>query len=106
MHKAPSVARPREIFDSHGWLLGQTSGFRPDPESGILGLELELAPETIEEMNSNVRSVWIPANQVMAVRRDRMTLELSLEELHRYVRTPAMKATGLEGAVTRERLEA
>lgn len=106
MHKAPSVERPREIFDSHGRLLGQTSGFRPDPESGSLGLELELAPETVEDTDSNVRSVWLPANQVMAVRRDRMTLNLSIEELHRYVRTPAMETIDLEDTVAREPLEA
>lgn len=88
MHKAPTVQRPREIFDNRGRLLGRAEGFRPDPGAGNLGLELELSPELVEALDANVRSVWVSEDQVMAVRKDRMTLDLSLEEIRRFVRHP------------------
>lgn len=86
MFKAPAVERPREIHDSHGRLLGHAEGFRPDPSTGSLGLELELAPEVAGSLETDASSVWIRDDQVMAVRKDRMTLDLSLEEIERLVR--------------------
>lgn len=86
MHKAPAVEQPREIFDSHGRPLGRAQGFRPDPSTGSLGLELELSPEIAGSLQTDASSVWIRDDQVMAVRKDRVTLDLSLEEIQRLVR--------------------
>lgn len=88
MHKAPAVQRPREIFDNRGRLLGRAEGFRPDPGTGSLGLELELSPEVVEALDDDVRSIWVSDEHVMAVRKDRVTVDLSLEEVHRFVRRP------------------
>lgn len=89
MHKAPSVRQPREIFDRHGQLLGRSTGFRPDPGSGGLGLEVELTPETRASLNTPLRTVWVPETEVIAVRRDRLLVDLTVEELRRFVREPA-----------------
>lgn len=105
MHEAPTVQRPREIFDSHGRLLGRAEGFRADPGTGTLGLELELSSEVVEALEGQVRSVWVREDQVMAVRRDRMTLDLSREEIARLVRRPSA-VPEIEDRTARDRLEA
>lgn len=105
MHKAPTVERPREIFDSHGRMLGQAHGFRPDPVTGSLGLELELSPDIVQKVGTDVHSVWVREDEVMAMRRDRMTLDLSLEEIRRLVRRPASVAE-LEDPTARDPVEA
>lgn len=88
MHKAPTVQRPRAIFDNHGRHLGRAEGFRPDPGTGSLGLELELSPEIVEALDADVHSIWVSDEHVMAVRKDRMTVDLSLEEVRRFVHQP------------------
>lgn len=102
MHKAPTLRRPREIFDNHGRMLGQADGFRPDPSTGGLGLELDLTPEIVAELGAEVASVWVPDAKVLAVRRDRMMLDLSTSELAQLVHRPKPPAAEPAG----DRLEA
>lgn len=81
MYKAPSIQRPRDVFDYHGRRLGQTDGFRPDPGSGGLGIELELDDEARALLDTDTTRTWLASDEVMAVRRDRMVLDMSLREL-------------------------
>lgn len=81
MYKAPAIQRPRTVYDAHGHHLGQSEGFRPDPGSGGLGIELELAEEARSVLDTQTTRTWLPADDVVRVRRDRMVLDLTVREL-------------------------
>jgi hypothetical protein len=89
-YKAPSVQRPREVFDSHGHPLGRSDGFVPDPESGGLGIELEIGEEARELLDVDLSRAWLSSDKVMAVRKDRMILDLSLRELRHLLRARSL----------------
>lgn len=90
MHQAPSIQRPRDVFDYHGHHMGETSGFRPDPGSGGLGVELELDEEARELLDTRLTRIWLTSDQVQAVRRDRIVLDMSLRELRLRLREQEM----------------
>lgn len=85
-HKAPSIERPRDVYDSHGRPLGSSDGFLPDPGSGGLGIELEIDEEAREVLDTDLRRAWVSADQVIAVRRDRLILNMSARELRMRLR--------------------
>lgn len=89
-YKAPAIERPRDIFDSHGRPIGRTRGFVPDTDSGGLGIELEIDPEARELLDTDLARAWLGLDQVNAVRRDRMILDLSARELRKLLRQRSM----------------
>jgi hypothetical protein len=90
LYKAPAIQRPRDVYDYHGHRLGETNGFHPDPGSGGLGIELEIDDEARELLDTETTRVWLSSDQVMAVRRDRMILDMSLRELRQRLRERRM----------------
>lgn len=90
-HKAPSVQRPREVYDYHGRPLGRSDGFVPDPGSGGLGIELEIDAEARELLDTDTTRAWLSADKVIAVRKDRMVLDVSLRELRLMLRQRSLQ---------------
>lgn len=86
MYKAPSIQRPRDVYDYQGRRLGQTDGFRPDPGTGGLGIELELDEEGRKLLDTDRTHMWLSTDKVMAVRRERVVLDAALRELRLIVR--------------------
>lgn len=85
-YKAPAIERPRDVYDDHGRPLGSTDGFLPDPGSGGLGIELEIDEEARHILDTDLRWAWISADHVIAVRRDRLILNMSARELRMRLR--------------------
>ena len=81
VYKAPTVQRPRDVFDGHGHLLGISDGFRPDATAGGLGLEVEFVEEARSLLDTGRTRVWISADRVDRVRKDRVILDVTLREL-------------------------
>lgn len=90
-HKAPSVQRPREVYDHHGHPLGRSDGFVPDPGTGGLGIELEIDEEARELLDTETTRTWVSADKVIAVRKDRMVLDVSLRELRLLLRERSLQ---------------
>lgn len=90
-YKAPSIQRPREIFDSHGRPIGQTEGFVPDTDGGGLGIELEIDPEAQDVLDTDLTRAWLSSDKIIAVRKDRMVLDLSARELRMLLRERSLE---------------
>lgn len=95
MYKAPSIQMPRQVYDSHGHHLGRSDGFHPDPDSGGLGIELELEEEAQNLLDTDMERAWLPADNVEHVRRDRIILDLTLLELRLLLRGRSLWAEGI-----------
>lgn len=91
MYKAPSIQRPRDVYDSHGRLLGVSDGFRPEPWSGGLGIELQIDPDARGLLDTQTTRAWLSADDVLRVRRDRMVVGLSLRELRLILRERSLR---------------
>lgn len=90
-HKAPAVERPREVYDSHGRPLGRTDGFVPDPGTGGLGIELEIDEEAQEVLDTDLSWAWLSMDDVIAVRRQSLVLDMSARELRMILRARALE---------------
>lgn len=86
MHKHPRTTPARLIRDSHGSFVGLLEGFRPDPITGRLGLDVALLQDAIEAMETRRSSLWMDEGAVFAIRRDEIVLDLSLKEMRRLLR--------------------
>lgn len=90
VYKAPSIQRPRDVYDAHGNRLGRSEGFQPDPGSGGLGIELEIEEAARNLLDTETTRTWLSADQVTRVYRDRMVLALTLRELRLRLREQAL----------------
>lgn len=91
MYKAPSIQRPRDVYDAHGRLLGTSEGFRPEPWSGGLGVEVEIDPRARDLLDTTTTVAWLSADDVLRVHRDRMVIGLSLRELRLILRERSLR---------------
>jgi hypothetical protein len=96
MYKAPSIEQPRRVFDSHGHMLGECDGFRPDPATGGLGIEIEFEDEARSLLDTDLRRAWLSADDVRNVRPDRMILALTLRELRLVLHERSLWAEGTQ----------
>ncbi len=80
MHPTP---RTRIVRDSHGDIVGLSQGFRPDPLTGRLGLQIELLPDPGDAIGTGDRTLRIDDRNLTALRRDEIVIDLSLDELKR-----------------------
>lgn len=61
-------------------------GFRPDPVTGRLGLDVALVQDAIEALETKRSSLWVDDGGVFAIRRDEIVLDLSLADLRKLLR--------------------
>jgi hypothetical protein len=78
-----SLTPPRAIHDRHDFVLGTSRGTSLDPWSSEVGLTIELAPTARRKLDTWQSKLWVPESQVAAIRKDRITLDVSVDELAR-----------------------
>lgn len=81
MDKTPRVFPARTVRDSHGATIGHSGGFRPDPLTGNVGLDIQLTRSARDRMRIKEPSIWVDDEHVLAIRRDEVVIDWSLEEL-------------------------